>query len=158
MAEDEKNLFPIMHIYDHYVFFQFSLCLKNNCHMLKKMQCLSHTPFSCQLLHLRFKRDKPKQQDGMQPIHREQNCFHLTILHSADTLWWTMCNISRLNNRDHQTIFNKASMNNRASLEKSQVYFGWKLQWQNQWQVNEHGRSAYPFLSNINLTRPMSWV
>ncbi len=49
-------------------------------------------------------------------------------------------------------------MNNRASLEKSQVYFGWKLQWQNQWQVNEHGRSAYPFLSNINLTHPMSWV
>ncbi len=66
-----------------------------------------------------------------------------------------MCNRSRL--LTTETI-KQASMNNRASLEKSQVYFGWKLQWQNQWQVNEHGRSAYPFLSNINLTHPMNWV
>ncbi len=53
-----------------FVFSVFSLLI-NQLSYAQKMQCLSYTPFSCQLLHLRFKRGKLKQQDVMQPIHKE---------------------------------------------------------------------------------------
>lgn len=92
--------------------------------MLKKMHCLSYTQFSRQLLHLRFKRGKLKQHDVMQPIHKENRTASILQCCTLLTHCGEPCETHLDSQQQRPSIFNKASMNNRASLEKLQVYFG----------------------------------